>query len=62
MKLMVPAIKPVVDDGHRQEASEQTAHLLAEIDALLSESFSGCPLKEPRLAQSSPAPVLALGA
>jgi hypothetical protein len=40
MKLMVPAIKPPAPDANRQEASEATAHILAEIDALLAECFT----------------------
>jgi hypothetical protein len=48
---MVPAIKPPGHDAHRQEASEATAQLLAEIDALLAEWLACCPA-EPLRARS----------
>jgi hypothetical protein len=38
MKLTVPAVRPTAPDPHRQEVSDLTVRLLAEIDALLAAS------------------------
>jgi hypothetical protein len=36
MKLALPVVRPAVPDPHRQEVSQQTMELLAQIDELLA--------------------------
>jgi len=38
MKLTIPAIRPPAPGSHREEISQQTLQLLAEIDAVLASA------------------------